>query len=65
MNTAIIFIKNPATSEHICAASVKIANEPDKIPPKISATIKNKQTLRTIVSFFIAFLPISNFLLKA
>jgi len=52
---------NPPTSESMCAASVRIANELDMIPPKTSTIMKRKQITTTTVSFLNALFPFNNF----
>jgi hypothetical protein len=56
-----ILITKPPTSESICAASVKIANDPDKIPPAISTIINMKHITTTIASFLNALSPALSF----
>lgn len=56
-----ILIMNPATSENICAASVKIANDPDIKPPIISMIMKTKQIITTVNSLLNALFPCSSF----
>ena len=46
-----IDIPIPLTSDIMCAASVKIANELEIIPPAISTIMKRKQIPTTIPSF--------------
>ena len=53
----IILITKPAISEHIWAASVRIARELDNIPPIISATMKNIQVIITYFNFLKALSP--------
>jgi len=55
-------IMKPATSENMCAASVKTASDPDNIPPANSRPMKRKQITETKKSFFMALLPSATFL---
>ena len=55
---------NPATSENMCAASVRMAREPEMIPPANSKPMNMKQMNETKKSFFIARFPCSNFFLN-
>ena len=41
-------------SDSICAASDKIAREPEIIPPTTSAAINKEQIIETIINFLIA-----------
>ena len=56
-----MLIMKPPTSEHMWAASVKIASDPEKTPPRISAIIKNIQMIITHLSLLKAVLPFFNF----
>lgn len=56
-----ILIPKPPTSESIWAASVKIAKDPDIIPPVISTIINIKQIPTTIANFLNALLPALSF----
>jgi len=38
---------NPPTSESMCAASVRMAKDPDHIPPHTSQNMKKRHTPRT------------------
>jgi len=55
---------NPATSENIWAASVRMAREPDKIPPANSKPINMKHMKETKNNFFMALLPYAIFFLN-
>ena len=48
-------IANPARSDSKCAASVKIAKDPEIIPPIISVTINMVQTIDTQIRSLISF----------
>ena len=61
----IIDIPIPPTSESMCAASVKIANELEMIPPAISTIMKRKQIATTIPSFLKASFPLANYAWKS
>jgi hypothetical protein len=41
--------------------SVKIAMEPDRIPPVVYTAIKNNEMKETVNNFFIAFLLLSSY----
>ena len=56
-----MLIMNPPTSESICAASVRIAKEPEMRPPIISTIMKAKQIMTTIANFLNALSPILSF----
>lgn len=55
---------NPATSENMWAASVRIASDPDKIPPANSKPINMKHMKETKNNFFMALLPCAIFFLN-
>jgi hypothetical protein len=57
----IILIQKPAISEAMCAASVRIANEPEISPPAISVIINKKQIIKTHLSLAIAEFPFRSF----
>ena len=61
MYTDTKLIIKPATSENICAASVRMAKDPDMMPPANSHAMKTKQMQLTNRSFFIARLAVSCF----
>jgi len=49
---------NPAISEAICAASVRIAKEPDMIPPIISVIMKKRHIKSTHFNLAMAVFPL-------
>lgn len=49
-------IMNPATSENMCAASARIANDPEIYPPTASQAMNTKQIQETKNNFFMALL---------
>lgn len=57
-------MRKPATSESMCAASVRIARDPEIQPPITSTTIKKKQIATTITSLLNALFASSCFCLN-
>ena len=60
-----IDIPIPPTSDSMCAAYVKIANELEIIPPAISTIMKRKQIATTIPSFLKASFPLFSYAWKS